>query len=838
MKPQAAMSGAPVARGRAGQHIRYIVYAFFFLSGAISLIYQVAWVRMLSLFFGSDAYSAAMTLSVFMGGLALGSWLASRFADRIARPLLIYGVLEILAALSALVAPFVLDAFFAVYKVVYVSSFDTQPWLYQSFRVVVAMATLLVPTTMMGATLPLLVRRFAHEISELGRQAGELYAANTAGALVGTIGAGFVLLPYLGVWRTVECAVTVGLAIGIASVGLGRGRIATSRPVAAARASHAEREDAGPPRTWTRRSVLLVMALSGLAALALEVVWMRVLVQSFSGTVYAFSIMLACFLIGIYFGSNRAATIVDRQADPIRFMALLQLGLGLSVAVLAVLVHVVPPLFGMLVWTLTGVSGGAFGVASVIAQFIVASLLIIGPTTMLGAMFPFAVRAFASGIDRRASATGAVYAANTTGAILGALLGGFVLLPLIGTQGGLLVIALVFALNGLLLGRVGAPDNRFVRHPASVVMIVLGLAAGGIGVALPRQTILNYNMQRSSQPMVVYHGDGVSNTVEIVKNDAANVIMMINGNIEADTSYIQRRHFILKADLPLLLHPHPRDVAIVGLGLGVTLAATARYPTVENIRVIELSPEMVAAHSHLTTLTGNILANPRVNLRIDDGRNFMAMSDESFDMITADPIHPRITGVGYLYTREYYESIKSRLRPGGVVTQWMPMYHISPESFDVAFRTFAEVFPNATFWYVRGHGLFVATKEEMRIDCRTLIANFDDPKVKADLASIDIRTPAELLGFMLMDSEHIARYLARNGERTVNTDDNAHLEYRTPFEFLGRTDDIIPDMLKYAGWDPARIFGPGCSDDLKQAALQYHDKRVSRILDELKEPIR
>jgi spermidine synthase len=372
----------------------------------------------------------------------------------------------------------------------------------------------------------------------------------------------------------------------------------------------------------------------------------------------------------------------------------------------------------------------------------------------------------------------------------------------------------------------------------AAVLIVLGFLAGGIAVALPRQTVLNYNMQRSSQPTMVYHGDGVSNTVEILKNDADNVIMMINGNIEADTSYIQRRHFILKADLPLLLHPDPKDVAIVGLGLGITLAATARYPTVENIRLIELSPEMVAAHSHLKALTGNILANPRVNLRIDDGRNFMAMSDESFDMITADPVHPRITGVGYLYTREYYESIKSRLRADGVVTQWMPMYHISPGSFDVAFRTFAEVFPNATFWYVRGHGLFVATKQPMQIGCRTLVANFDDSNVKADLASIDIRSPAELLGYMLMDSEHIARYLARNQDRRINTDDNAHLEYRTPFEFMGRTDEIMPDMVKYAGWDPARIFGPDCSDDLKQAALRYHDTRVSRIIEELREPIR
>jgi spermidine synthase len=224
-------------------------------------------------------------------------------------------------------------------------------------------------------------------------------------------------------------------------------------------------------------------------------------------------------------------------------------------------------------------------------------------------------------------------------------------------------------------------------------------------------------------------------------------------------------------------------------------------------------------------------------LRIDDGRNFLAMTDESFDMITADPIHPRITGVGYLYTREYYEAIKRRLRPGGVVTQWMPMYNISPRSFDVAFRTFVAVFPNATFWYVRGHGLFVATAEPTAIDCRNVTKMFDVPAVREDFASIEITSPFQFLGHLLMDREHIAKYLARSPDDQINTDDNAFLEYHTPFEFLGRTDAIVPDLSKHAGWNADAMLR-NCSGEEKSAVMAEFRKRVSQMQPELGEPLR
>ena len=273
----------------------------FFISGFSSLVYQVAWVRILSLFFGGDVYSATITLSVFMSGLALGAWLISLGGDRFRRPLIAYGIVEVAVGIFALAVPSILAAFQLEYGVVYNAYIDTMPSVYHGFRVIVATSAILLPTLLMGATLPLLVRYFVHSEKQLGQQVGKLYALNTLGAFVGTYVAGFVLLPNLGVSLTVNIAVGLNLLLGALAVGFGLRR----NPLEPVEDLSADQANVQPGRP--RQVVLVAIFLSGLAALALEVVWARILIQSFSSTVYAFSIMLASFLFGIYYGSLKAS---------------------------------------------------------------------------------------------------------------------------------------------------------------------------------------------------------------------------------------------------------------------------------------------------------------------------------------------------------------------------------------------------------------------------------------------------------------------------------------------------------------------------------------------------
>ncbi len=822
------------------QHPRAVFVAFlFFFSGFAALVYQVMWMRRLSLFFGSDVYSAAITLSCFMGGLSLGSWLVERVVDRLRNPLLWYGGIEIAIGLYALVFQPLLGAFHPLLQSIYASHFETTPVVYQAVRISIAAGMLLLPTALMGVTLPLVVRSFVRRDDEMARFGGYFYAINTLGALVGTLVAAFGLFPFLGAARTTLVAVVINVAVGaLVAVVACKDR----DPGCEAVPEESMQTDEAGPRASSydesqARAALWGIAVSGLAALGLEVVWTRVLTQSFSATVYSFAIMLACFLFGIFLGSRLVAARADREANPMKLFGSIELGIGVYVLTLPLLGMLIPKLFGLLVWAGTGLLGGRFGIASVVSMVVVSGAFILLPTVLLGATFPVAVRLCTPRAGRAGFGTARVYAANTAGAILGSLLAGFLLVPVLGSRGSLVALGFVFCANGLfLLACASHQGAAHCRRRGVVVPVAIGGLAAGLALIMPRQTVLNYNLQASTKPEVIYHGEGIAHSVDIVRSTNNQVVMMVDGNIEADTSHIQRRHFILKAHLPLLLHDAPRDVAVVGLGLGITVSATARNPEVENIQLIELSPEMVQAHAFLKEVTGGVLEHPKVSLRIDDGRNFLAMTGRRFDMITADPIHPRITGVGYLYTREYYEGIRRRLKPGGVVCQWMPMYHISRESFDVAFRTFSEVFEHATFWYVRGHGLFVAGDRPPALDVGRLRQRMADPAVSADLGSIDIGSAEELISHLLMGPSQIKSYLARSGGGVLNTDDNAYLEYRTPFEFLGTTGDVLKGLVSAAGYDESLL--SGVTDSGRTSIRDTWEARRARLLQELEEPLR
>src|SRR5580704_365408 len=800
----------------------------FFFSGFSSLIYEVVWMRSLSLFFGSDVYSAALTLSAFMGGLTLGSLLAAKYSDHLKKPLIWYGLLEISIGLYALFFPNFLNMFSGEYRHIYQTFFETAPWLYNSFRILVAAITLLIPTTMMGATLPLVVKRFAQQRG-IGKYSGFFYSINTFGALAGVLGVGFLLLPNLGIRTTTLLACCINVTIGVLALCFGLfSRVETEVTETSAGTRISETSEPGYDPTLARAG-LIGIGLSGLAALALEVVWMRILTQSFSGAVYSFSIMLSCFLFGIYFGSKKVAGIIDRRADPMRLFGFIELSIGLTVALLGILTYFVPRFFSNLLWLLTAVSKGHFGFACTAAEFAVSGFLIAIPTILMGAAFPVAVKICTPTIKSIGRGTARVYAANTAGAIVGALLGGLILLPVFGNRVSLLVIAGIFTMTGLYLS--SRASNRgwaSMKDPEVATLVGLFAVFAIIALALPRQIVTNFYYAGNENAQVIYHGEGIAHTIDIIK-DKNVTIMQVNGTLEADTTYSQRRHFILKAHLPLLLHPKPREVAVVGLGLGITLSATNRHPGLDKIQLIELSPEMVKAQSHLEDVSGGVLRSPKIKLRIDDGRNFMAMSNQQFDMITADPIHPRVSGVGYLYTKEYYEALKQRLRPDGVVCQWMPMYRISKKSFDVAFRTFVSVFPNASFWYVRGHGLFVATQNNFSVDYKDLEQRIQDPVIKADLASINIQNAAQFMSYMLMGPDQIRAYMAAT-PGPLNTDDNAYLEYHTPFEFLESTKTIVVGLIPYSALDLNVI--RNASEEERNQLTQEWNRREAELIPE------
>ncbi|MBW2667863.1 MAG: fused MFS/spermidine synthase, partial [Deltaproteobacteria bacterium] len=576
--------------------------------------------------------------------------------------------------------------------------------------------------------------------------------------------------------------------------------------------------------------VLLAFGVSGFCSFALEVVWTRILLISFSATVYSFASTLACFLFGIFLGSRLIARSVDEHENPVGLFAALELSIGVSVGALCLLIYAVPGIFGRL---LTGVATLLDrGEATLVVSTLVASfLLLVIPATLLGATFPVALRLYTTNIARVGSRTGRLYAANTVGAIFGSLAAGMILLPSLGATASLAIIATLFFGVGAALASLGVGTGEPALPLRRVGMAgVATLLPVVISLALPYRVTLNFNQQNLEGSELVYHAEGVQNTIDVMRSPSGATALVIGGNVEADNSYRQRRHFVLKGHLPLLFLAEPKSVLVVGLGMGITLQATARHPGLERIDVVELSPEILEAQSQLGETNGHVIENPLVHVRIDDGRLFMKLSSNRYDMITADPIHPKISRVGYLYTAEYYRSIRDRLTEGGVVCQWMPTYQISPLRFRSAVKTFVEVFPEATLWYVESHALLVAKTDSSSIDFRLLEQKFRNPSIREDLASIDIHSPAELLSHLLMGPEELRAYLHDTPEVPINTDDHPYLEYFVPRDLFATTPDNTREFAEHLA-DPAHLvrnLPPDAATSLRELSRERSRRLLAR----------
>jgi spermidine synthase len=291
------------------------------------------------------------------------------------------------------------------------------------------------------------------------------------------------------------------------------------------------------------------------------------------------------------------------------------------------------------------------------------------------------------------------------------------------------------------------------------------------------------------------------------------------------------RHFTLKGHLPLMFVENPRSVLVVGLGMGITLRATARHAELDQIDVIELSPEILEVQAQLRDINDDVARNSLVRIRIEDGRSYLKMSRAKYDMITADPIHPKISRVGYLYTKEYYESIKDRLNDGGVVCQWMPIYQISPARLRSAMKTFLEVFPNATFWYVKNHGLLIAKRDSPLLDYGLLMEKFADPFIREDMESIDINSPEDLLSLLLMGPAQIRAFVHAEPAVPTNTDDYPYLEYFVPGDLFYNSIDNVRELVKFPA-DPTQFVANQSPRSIAKVRALIRD-RPTRLVGEL-----
>lgn len=763
----------------------------FFLSGATGLVYEVVWMRMLTLVFGATAFATSAILAGFFAGLALGSLWFGRAADRSRNPLALYAYLEAGVAVFA----FLMPVLFAGLTEVYVAAARNLGLSYYPLSVVrlfLSFLVLLLPTTLMGGTLPVIVKLLVRREDRLGLSVAHLYSMNTFGAVVGTLGAGFFLILLIGVRETAYLAGAVNLVIaGVAFTLSRRMALAPADPTVDVRDEPGTASDGDPATNlpgdepWDdlspalARFALWAVGLSGLCALALEVLWTRSLVYFLDNSTHAFTTMLTAFLLGIALGSAIVARVVDRRIRLLAAFGMVEVLIGVfALLAIPILASSTPVLQGMegvqaddmLLWKWTGL------------RFLTSLTVMLVPTILMGMTVPLVAKIYTQRLARLGTSLGRVYSLNTLGGVVGSVLAGFVLIPTLGVHDSIVIVALFSGAIGIALllaepslaGRMGAR--------ATVVAGAVVVLGGASWFTRDGMVLASYK-ERLDGADVLFYQEGIGSTVKVFRDNNGDKLISIDGFPVAGTTLGMFDAQQSLGNLPLLLTNVPQaKVNLVGFGAGGASWEVLQYD-VSRVDCVELVPGVIEAAQYLTDVNHDVLSHPRYNVIKDDGRNYALVTDERYDVISIDATSPKMAGNGSLYTLEFYELVRDRLTDDGMAVQWLPFHLLSEAEVKMTAKTFMEAFPHTTVWLspLRHHGLLVGTRDKLRIDFRAMGEKLQRPGVRQEMEPMGVSEPMDVLAWFVMGEEALARYV--EGAR-MNTDNHPYLEFSPAWSYF------------------------------------------------------
>jgi len=760
-------------------------------SGCAALIYEIVWLQLLQLVIGASAVSLGLLLAAYMGGLCIGSALLARFVPASCHPLRVYALLELGIGILGLAA---LPGVPLVGRIYLAGAVQGTPGLV--LRGIVAAVCLLPPTLLMGGSLPA-IARWAGTSRRGVSWMGYFYSANIAGAVLGCLFAGFYLL------RIFDMRVATWTAAAINAA------IAAGAWLFAQKWKHWPKSNFEPvgnlplPR-GTHRGITLVLVaigLSGLSALGAEVVWTRLLSLLLGATVYTFSIILAVFLLGLWAGSAAGSSLAKRISHPRLALAACQLSLALAITWTSYTLAHSLPYWPIDPWLSLD---PMFNFELDLMRCVWAIL----PATLLwGTSFPLAMASIASAGGDPARVSGEVYAANTAGSIVGALAFSLWLIPGVGSRdaekiliGVSIVSAIVAVLSHTAVSRTAASAKEsFLKlswlrsATAAGVAVLLGWGLVSTVSDVPWQMIAYGRRMapimrafdlydRASPTKVLFRGEGVNSSVLIAER-AGQRHFYVSGKAEASTAILDMRLERMMGHVPALLNSRPRSVLVVGFGAGVTAGSFTRYPEVENLVICELEPFIPpASNQYFGTENYGVLHNPRTRMVYDDARHYVFTTRERFDVITTDPIHPWVKGTSVLYSKEYYELVKQRLNPGGVVAQWLPIYDSDPETIKTELATFFAVFPAGTLWSnnLKGDGfdlVLIGGLDPGPIDVDNMQRRLDQPEyngVSESIGAVGFHSAVDLLATYAGRAVDLRPLLAN---AQINEDLNMRLQY-------------------------------------------------------------
>ena len=772
------------------RHIKPIVWLIFICSGASGLIYEVIWMRQLTLVFGSTVFATSTVLTAFMGGLALGSFYFGRKIDKSDQsPLRMYALLEAGIGAFCLVWPLILSVLGALYVLIH-RNVTSEFYTLSLIRFVLTFAVLLIPSILMGGTLPVLTRFFVKRLEQLGTNIGVLYALNTFGAVVGTVAAGFFLLEAFGIRWSLGIGIAINFAVAAIAIALANRVSGTEIDEQLEEVQQAEPENI--PQRPERHLVLWAIGISGFCALAYEVLWTRIMVFFLGSTTYAFATMLAAFLFGIALGSIVLARWVDRIKQPVAVFGILQLGIGLFALILM-------PAFEEL-YAMTRVLQSTFGVSR-FWTFFSCFLVMCLPTFLMGASFPLVTKIYTGNERQLGRSIGNVYAVNTVGSILGAFCAGFILIPLLGIRPSIvLMVALNTGIGCFLVLRGG---QRTETGRALLQGISIGMPILNAGLAVILLITLNqplflksaiFKTQRPGDTLVDYNEE-VDATVTTLKDDEAVYRLYVDTNQAADASRWDSPSHRVIAHLPLLLHRRPKRALVVGFGMGLTSYSITQHGV--RVDAIELSEGVIsAAQKHFTHVNGNVFESPLFNYKINDGRNHILMTKTKYDMISTGIIHPLVSaGSSNIYTADFYRLCRRILSEDGIMCQWVPLHRLPEAHYKMIVRTFIEVFPHTTLWYkyTPDFVILIGTPGPLRIDYKNFLARARIASISEGLAADDL-DGLSLLDSFMMGPETVREYV---GPGPIHTDNRPRLEFFRGADLANTTTQNVKGMAEY-----------------------------------------
>lgn len=731
-------------------------------SGVAGLVYQVVWTRYLALMTGHTSYAIVAVLAAFMGGLALGNALLGRVADKLRRPFAFYGWLEIIIGVYALAFPLI----FQFANEFYIGAAKSAGGSLLGLKFAVAVTTLLIPTMLMGGTLPVLARMLTHSLGELRDRVSTLYFINSMGAVIGVGIAEFWLIPDLGVEETMFCGAMMNLCVGaLALIVSGYVREEDSRMEAAREDIREAIESFSPGEI---RLAILGIGLSGFVAMLYEVAWTRLLGLTMGSTSGAFAIMLITFILGIAIGSWLIGRIRNIR-NSLNWFAWMEIGIGASIIVMMFLYSRLPYWFIWLANTVNREESNYAFFQSLEGLFCFAVMII--PTTILGMTLPLVSRISTAELARTGRSVGFTFSFNTIGAVLGAILTGLWLMPSLGlARTFALGTGLNIAIGIVILGRNAAPARRKLL-PLILPGVALWVFLAGVlfhtdwaklttagAFRIPDKLPQSYAEFRevNLRPELLYHRDGAGSTVSVKEYPKDHIFLQVNGKTDASTGKDMLTQLML-AHVPALLHPQPESALIIGFGSGVTCGALLTHPNIQRTDVVEISPEVIEAAHYFKHVNENVLENDRLKIHVEDAKAFLQITEQRFDIIISEPSNPWMAGVPGLYSVEFYTDCAKRLNSGGLMCQWLHLYEINSPSVDTIVATFTGQFQYTTVWNTLPTDLLlIGSMQPHQTKLGTFLQRFKQPAISASLASGGITRPSTLLAHELISEDYTA----------------------------------------------------------------------------------